>query len=307
MSHSQAVVHSDVDALPCKVFVVLPVFNRKETTLECLGQLSAQTRPPDMVVVSDGGSSDGTPAAIRAAYPSVVVLETADDLFWGGSIARAIDHVLSLSPSDDDVIVIMNDDVVMAQDVIDVVAQLCREERAAVGAIVVDRDAHERVLDGGVTLDWEAYRFCNTREWPKNARLRDDVDVLTGRTTAVLVEMVRRAGNVDGRAFPHYLGDYDFAQRIKKAGYRLGITSETWIATSSAPSGLGLGRQASGLVAAGRLAFSRRSRVNVRDHARFAFRHAPNWLVASRIVLSVGVAIVITSIVRPMLSRVRAH
>lgn len=288
-----------------KIFVALPVFNRKETTLACLRQLGEQSRPPDLVVVSDGGSSDGTPAAIREAFPDAAVLESREDLFWGHSIARAIDHVLALEPADDDVIIVMNDDVKMPPDLVEVLARVCRKERAAVGAIVIDENASERVLDGGVTIDWRNYRFVNSKSWPAGRRLRDDVDVLNGRSTAVLVEMVRRVGNVDGKSFPHYLADYDFTQRIKKAGYRLAVTGETKVYVSPKASGLHLRRSQTGLSSAMRLAFSRRSRVNLRDHARFAFRHAPKKLIATRVTGTVAGKIVMVCILNPYLRRVR--
>ena len=45
------------------VFVVIPVFNRVDTTLRCLDDLWSQTFPDLRIVVVDGGSTDDTVAA----------------------------------------------------------------------------------------------------------------------------------------------------------------------------------------------------------------------------------------------------
>ncbi len=54
---------------PYGVGVVVPVFNRARTVLETLDSIAAQTRPPDVLVVVDDGSTDGT-------YESVVAWRT---------------------------------------------------------------------------------------------------------------------------------------------------------------------------------------------------------------------------------------
>jgi glycosyltransferase involved in cell wall biosynthesis len=48
------------------VGVVVPVFNRARTVLETLNSIAAQTSPPDVLVVIDDGSSDGTYESVIA-------------------------------------------------------------------------------------------------------------------------------------------------------------------------------------------------------------------------------------------------
>ena len=49
-----------------RVSVICTVLNEKDAIVRLLDSLVAQTRPPDEVVIVDGGSSDGTPAVVMS-------------------------------------------------------------------------------------------------------------------------------------------------------------------------------------------------------------------------------------------------
>jgi GT2 family glycosyltransferase len=73
-----------------KIFIIIPVHNRKQITLNCLKSLS---KNGDLgryhVVVVDDGSTDGTAEAIQALYPDIVVLHGDGNLWWTGAIKKA--------------------------------------------------------------------------------------------------------------------------------------------------------------------------------------------------------------------------
>ena len=66
------------------VFAVIPVFNRVYHTLACIELLKKQTYAPLEIIVSDGRSTDDTPAIVRRKYPDVTVLSSNKELWWGG-------------------------------------------------------------------------------------------------------------------------------------------------------------------------------------------------------------------------------
>ena len=62
---------------------IVAYHNRGEI-LECLSALKAQTKGVSLsLFVSDNGSDDGTPAAVRAAFPDVTVIENGANLGFG--------------------------------------------------------------------------------------------------------------------------------------------------------------------------------------------------------------------------------
>src|SRR5687768_11882173 len=76
------------------IFVVIPVFNRKHFTRECLSALENQTYKDYTIVVVDDGSTDGTSEMIHDEFPEVTVLKGTGNLFWTASVNMGIRHAL---------------------------------------------------------------------------------------------------------------------------------------------------------------------------------------------------------------------
>ena len=63
--------------------LVILTWNGRELTLACLRSLAALELPVQLIIV-DNGSTDGTAAAVCAAFPAVTVLETGENLGYAG-------------------------------------------------------------------------------------------------------------------------------------------------------------------------------------------------------------------------------
>jgi rhamnopyranosyl-N-acetylglucosaminyl-diphospho-decaprenol beta-1,3/1,4-galactofuranosyltransferase len=92
-----------------RVVAVVVTWNRRELLLEALAAIQAQTRPPDLVVVADNASADGTAAAVRSRFPSVQIAEL--DANYGGAGGFAYGMSLALEAGAD-LIWLMDDDTV---------------------------------------------------------------------------------------------------------------------------------------------------------------------------------------------------
>jgi GT2 family glycosyltransferase len=225
--------------------------------------------------VSDGGSTDGTVAAIKTEFPDVVVLTTEVELWWAGSMAAGIDYALEHSQHGTDFVLMMNNDTEIPQNYVATLVNAAREFDAAVGALIVDSKDSSRILDAGEYVDWSSYAFpvkANIDAWE---RFRDDVDVLPGRGSLVPLEMIREVGNVDVRQFPHYLADYEFFYRLKRNGFRLGVCYDTSVSAHIDETGIVPSSGVTSFRQVWTELFSRRSMANVIDHWRFVTRHAP--------------------------------
>lgn len=262
------------------VFAVIPVFNRLRFTLECVDRLRQQTYRPIRVIVSDGGSTDGTVEILRREHPDVVVLEEGRPLWWTGAMRLGIDWALANSHHPDDMLLMMNNDTLFGPFYVETLVRVSFETGAAVGALIVDSRDPTRILDAGEFIDWQEYTFpVKTAIEPGEARC-SRVDVLPGRGSLVPLRMIRVAGNVDDRRFPHYVADYEFFSRLRRHGFPLVVTYEAQIAAHVEETGLAAVDRTYTLREMRRLLFSRRSMSNVVDHWRFIGRCAPPELRA---------------------------
>jgi GT2 family glycosyltransferase/SAM-dependent methyltransferase len=257
------------------VFAVIPVFNRLNFTQSCIATLKAQTYQPLNIIVSDGGSTDGTVDVIQRDHPDVVVLTTDEELWWAGAMAQGIDYVLKQSQHPEDWVLMMNNDTEVPADYVEMLVNASRTHRAAVGALIVDSKDPDRVLDAGEYIDWASYTFPVKNTVEPGEWFIDDVDVLPGRGSLIPVDMIRTAGNVNASQWPHYLADYEFFYRLKQHGFRLGVCYETRLLAHIEETGIMPSAGVISFSAMWQELFSRRSLSNVVDHWRFVWQHAP--------------------------------
>jgi GT2 family glycosyltransferase len=266
------------------VYVVIPVYNRLQFTLDCLRCLRAQTYRPLHLIVVDGGSTDGTVQVLQREHPDVIVLQGLGELWWGGAMRLGVDYALSHSKQDGDMVLMMNNDTQVEPAYVETLVRVSMREDAAVGSLIVDSQNPSRVLDAGEFIDWQTYSFpVKTYIEPGNT-FYDRVDVLPGRGTVVPLRMIRIAGNVDDQLFPHYIADYEFFLRLRRHGFRLGVSSEARILAHIEETGLFAEGFPVEIGQAWALVSSRKSMNNFRDHWRFIGHCAPQgYKVRSRI------------------------
>ena len=261
------------------VYAVIPVFNRLALTKRCIELLCAQTYEHIEIIVSDGGSTDGTPKAIAEEFPRVTVLTSPRELWWAGAMAMGIDHVLKVSRGSTDFVLMMNNDTEFEEDYVSILVRTAQDTGGAVGALTVDSRDPTVILDGGEFIDWENYTFPVKTTIAPGEKFFSGVDVLPGRGSLVPVSMIRKAGNVNFRRFPHYISDYEFFARLKRHGFRLGVSYEAVLKSDPTVTGLAArpGEKRT-LLKTIRLQLSRRSMSNVFDHYRFIDAAAPDEL-----------------------------
>ena len=270
------------------VFAIIPVFNRLALTEACVTCLSAQTYPSLRIIVVDGGSTDGTPERIRREYPHVEVLQDQKELWWGEAMQLGIEHCLRHSRRDDDMLLMMNNDTLIDPDYVATLVRVSQERNAAVGGVIVDNANPSCILDAGEFVDWSTYSFpVKTMREPGETYV-EGVDLLSGRGTLIPLGMVRDAGNINGKRFPHYIADCEFFARLKRRGFRLGVTFEAMIRSHVDETGLST-QHTDPLTCAQvwRALFSKRSMDNVGNHWRFIHDSAPNplqWSLKRRLI-----------------------
>ena len=206
-----------------KVYVVVPVRNRKMITRRFLECLSQQTYRNRETILIDDGSTDGTGDMVRAEFPEVTYLAGDGNLWWTGGVNKGLDYVLERA-SDDDAILIINDDLEFDSDYLEILHRaFIAHQNAIVGSVVVDINDPERVHDGGRMINWWT---AKNRLLNRGANLRAfhecclPVSTLTGRGVLFPVRVFRTVGLYDSLHFQHR-GDTELPIRAKRAGYEL--------------------------------------------------------------------------------------
>src|SRR5712691_8709298 len=132
-----------------KIYVVVPVFNRRALIERFLYCMREQTFHNFETIVVDDGSTDGTGELITANFKEVELLRGDGNLWWTGAINLDIKHVLAKAP-DDAAILVINDDVEVDPDYLQTLHRTWRSTpRALLGSVVVDIIDPEVIVDGG--------------------------------------------------------------------------------------------------------------------------------------------------------------
>jgi len=198
--------------------VVIPVFNRRHYTRDCLLSLRAQTRNDFRVVVVDDGSTDGTDRMLAEEFPEVEVVSGDGNLFWTAGVNAGLRRALALGATR---LMTMNNDVLALPDFIEQMLAAAEQNPTAVlGAFELDATTGQP-LYGGERLDWHT----NTRhdlltELPAAERFGlQPVTYLPGRGLLIPLSVIKAIGLFDEKRLPHYLADFDYTSLARRHGF----------------------------------------------------------------------------------------
>ena len=97
-----------------KIYVIVLNWNGKKDTLTCLESLS-EVSTPHQVIVVDNGSTDGSVEAIQQAYPSLILIETGENLGYAEGNNVGIRKALEKGA---DRLLILNNDTIVTRDIL---------------------------------------------------------------------------------------------------------------------------------------------------------------------------------------------
>jgi GT2 family glycosyltransferase len=206
-----------------RLAVLLTCHNRREQTLACLHQVSAQAIENvaiDVVVVDDG-STDGTSAAIRERFPGAQIIQGSGSLYWNGGMCLAFEHAIRGAY---DYYLLLNDDTCLAADALaKLFATHTRVSANGRPCIVIGstRDPGSGKLSYGGWRSVSAFSRIKCRKIEPTSEPQR-CDTMNANCVLIPREVVERVGILDSR-FTHSIGDFDYGFRASQANCELWI------------------------------------------------------------------------------------
>lgn len=216
---------------PVKIALVIPVFNRRDTTLQALRSLSRiDAAGMDIrIYIVDDGSTDGTAEAVTREFPDVVIVPGTGDLHYAGGTNAGIEAAAAWNP---DLYLLMNDDSVFHEQFLQrLVRTAVKNPRSVVGALLLLWDEPHKVfqvapvwktLRGG----WQIPDDLTAFDVPKEAF---EVEGLVGNCTLVPAAAIKECGVMDAERFPHGWGDAQYFRKLSNAGWKLMVEPRAYV------------------------------------------------------------------------------
>lgn len=225
-----------------KTALVIPVFNRRETTLQGLKSLSRINKEnlDVKIFVVDDGSTDGTSDAVAKNFPEVEIIKGDGTLHYAAGTNLGIEAALKWNA---EYVVTMNDDSVFHEDFLQRLIKTAKENpRSIVGALLLLWDEPHKVFQVGQTWNtmrggWEIPEDLTTFSVGKKAF---EVECIVGNCVLFPIEAIRENGLMPAEKFPHGWGDAQYLMTMRKAGWKLLVepTSYVWCEPNTYPAPL---------------------------------------------------------------------
>lgn len=202
--------------------VILATLDQREKTLRCLASLARVTYPPFDTVVWDNGSTDGTVAAVREAFPGVVAHHHPTNL--GAGSGKNAGARLAIERFDSDFLVFLDNDTTVEPDFLRLLAAPFAEEpglaQTTPKILMLGR---EDTLYGaaGCRID---FVFAQTNHIGHGEKDRGQYDrrvrcIPSGGCMLVPRDIFEELGGFDPVFDPYGPEDLDFGLRARRAGY----------------------------------------------------------------------------------------
>ena len=197
-----------------KIYVLLPVYNRREITRRFIECLKAQTYENYQLILIDDGSTDGTAEMVLGYLPETVVLRGKGNWWWAGSLQQGIEWLKNEHVADDSVILMINDDTVFEPDFLATAVEVLSGVTEALLLAQCYSLQDNKLVDAGVHVDWRRLTF-------EQARTEEEINCFSTRGLFMRMKDLRAVGDFHPRILPHYASDYEFTIRAHRKGLKL--------------------------------------------------------------------------------------
>lgn len=230
---------TDVQARPSghddgpTVTAIVLNWNNAEDTIACLASMDAEgTRVSGLsTIVVDNGSTDDSARRVRAAFPSIPVVELRENFGYAGGNNEAIRIALNKDPRPDYLLILNNDTVVLPGMISTLLEEAeSRPNAAIVGPLVLCLPARETVFAAGSRIDWRAGELVHRGMFQPESELAlsykpTDAEFLVGCGLLVRSAAIDDIGLMDERYYLNF-EDVEWGHRARCRGWQVLLVPE---------------------------------------------------------------------------------
>jgi len=203
-----------------RVAVVVLNWNGWKDTISCLESLRQLDYPDFWLIVVDNASSDDSVVRIRQVMPDVELIQTGENLGFGGGCNAGIRQALDKGA---DYVWLVNSDAVADQAALMALVRVGEENEAlgSVGSVL-----YEYGQAGKVQL-WGGGRVNLWTGQSRHQLVSGRPDFISGASLFLRRAALEEVGLFDQKTFFMYWEDTDIHFRLRKAGWRLAVAVDS--------------------------------------------------------------------------------
>ncbi|MDO3626809.1 glycosyltransferase family 2 protein [Mucilaginibacter sp. BT774] len=205
---------------PLNIYVVIVTYNGMKWIDKCLHHVLLSDIPVKVMLI-DNCSTDGTAAFVKKKYPQIDIIETGENLGFGGANNICIKKALR---EDADFVFLLNQDGYLEKDALRklVEFQMSHPEYGVLSP--------QQKNGNGSGLD-EKFRTivlgqCVTNSFEDLGRTIYDVTFVMGAFWLISAACLKKVGLFDS-IFYHYGEDSDYLSRVRFHGFKIGIVMDS--------------------------------------------------------------------------------
>lgn len=207
------------------IALLIPFYNNFDELKACLESAGDYRNSNVQVLLIDGGSDDGTPEKIKAAFPDVIVIGGDVERFWTASIRLGMQEAIR---RDVEAVVFLNSDNELMSDTLSKLHEFALENPDSVVCSLVLNKPSNTIQFAGWILNPRTTRFiafgANEKEngqW--TGRKPYETDAAGGQGVYIPRSIFTKIDPPDDVLFPHYAADADYFLRIREAGFKIWV------------------------------------------------------------------------------------
>jgi len=202
------------------VYIIVLNWNGLEDTDECLDSLLKISYPNYVIVVIDNGSKIDEAKLIEDKYKGLIkTIRNSVNLGFVGGMNMGIKYSLKNGA---DNILLLNNDIVVDKEFLTGLVDIAEETpNAAMFGPKIYHYNNPRRYDPPLKIDYRKGRFhhIKLKRSPEDEKYRS-VDWISGCAMMIRATAISKVGLLDPN-FRIYTNDIDYAERIRRAGYKV--------------------------------------------------------------------------------------